>query len=1124
MTIIKCYSFAIAVLKYLLVLIISVALVCCSNEAAREEIKVQPEKSNFLFTFLSAEKTGISFQNRLAEGLNTNILMYEYFYNGGGVAAGDLNGDSLIDLYFTSNMGQNKLYLNKGKMQFEDITTQSGAAGREGPWKTGVTIVDINGDNKLDLYVCYSGMVKDENRVNQLFINEGNDENNIPRFVEKANEYGLASIGYSNQAYFFDYDRDGDLDALLLNHNPNSLPILNEVSTAEMLKKDDPLKGIRLLKQTKGHFDDVTQRAGISGSALTYGLGAGVADLNNDNWPDIYLSNDYAVPDYLYINNRNGTFTNKLQQSLGHTSQFSMGNDVADINNDGLPEIFTLDMLPEDNRRQKLLLAPDNYAKFDLNLRSGFYYQYMRNMLQLNNGNGTFSEVGQLAGISNTDWSWAALLADYDNDGWKDLFITNGYLRDYTNLDFIKYMDDYVKSKGRLKREDVLDLVSKMPASNVVNYIFANSNGNTFNNNTKSWGLDRPSNSNGAAYADLDNDGDLDLIVNNINQPAFIYQNGSEKSKNNNYLQIKLKGNGLNTQGLGARVTIWAGGNKQHLEQMNARGYLSSVSPVLHFGLSNATMIDSLVIRWCSGKQQEMVNLKANQVLELSEKDAKLSKPSKPSLPTIFKEISSPITYQDAHITINDFKRQPLLINQFSYSGPCMVKGDVNKDGLEDVYIGGGSGQAASLFIQQKGNRFDPKTIPAFEADKLHEDVDAIFFDANGDGNLDLYVASGGYHAYETNDVLLQDRLYINDGKGNFTKSEKALPDMRTSKSCVAANDVNQDGFIDLFVGGRVIPGRYPEIPTSYLLINDGNGNFKNEIASVAPQLEKLGMVTDAIWLDLNEDTKHDLVVVGEWMPVTVFQNSGTKLQVETKKYFDKEYSGWWNKIDTADFNSDGTPDLVIGNTGLNTQCKVSDQQPAELCYKDFDNNGSVDPLLCFYIQGKSYPYVSRDELLEQLASKRKKFIDYRSYADATLNEIFSQEELQNMKRLRVNHLKTSYFESNKEGKFIEKELPLEAQYAPVYTINNIDFDADGDRDLLLCGNVSKVRLKFGKYDANYGVLLQNDGRGNFTFVDQKVSGFRLQGDVRSVIQLDRTLLFGINEQKVTAYQLKNRK
>ena len=1076
-----------------------------------------------LFTLLSPAETDINFQNKLTEGLNTNILMYEYFYNGGGVAAGDFNNDGLVDLYFTSNMSDNKLYLNKGNMKFLDITGISGASGRPGPWKTGVNVVDINADGRPDLYLCYSGALPADKRTNQLFINKGNDSRGIPTFEENAAAYGLAISAFSNQSYFLDYDKDGDLDMLLLNHNPKNLPILNEEKTAQLFKQDSPDKGPRLYKQTNGKFEDVTAGSGINGSELSYGLGLAISDFNEDGWPDFYVSNDYAVPDYEYINNKNGTFTNKLESSVGHTSQFSMGNDVADINNDGLPDIYTLDMLPEDNHRQKLLLAPDNYAKFNLNVRSGFYYQYMRNMLQINNGNGTFSETGQVAGISNTDWSWAALFADYDNDGWKDLFVTNGYYRDYTNLDFINYMNEYVRKKGKLQRENVMEIIKEMPSSNVVNYIFQNKDGRDFQNNNQVWGISQPSNSNGAIYADLDNDGDLDLVVNNINQPAFIYRNESQKLTGNHFLQVHLTGEAGNTQGLGARLKIFYHGQMQTLEQNPARGYLSNVSFTLHFGLGKWEKVDSLIVTWNSNKVQKLYNIKANQLLILAEKDA-LDKVSstKPAL-TWFTEIQSPIKYENPDTSNDDFNIQPLLISQFSHHGPCMAKFDLNNDSLDDILIGGAAGQATSVFIQQKNGSFVQKKIPALQQDKAYDDAAITVFDANGDGHPDIYIASGGYYNLSASDSLLRDRLYLNDGKNNFIKS-KGLPDIRGSKSCVKIEDINSDGYADIFVGGRVVPGRYPETPKSYILINDGKGNFSDQTGKICPELSKLGMVTDAAWIDLDLDHKDELVIVGEWMPVTVFRQGNGKLVNSSNQYFDKAYSGWWNTIAVGDFNSDHRPDLIIGNTGLNTQFKASEKEPLEMYYKDFDNNGSVDPIFSFYIQHKRYPYITRDELVGQLPFLRKRFSNFKSYADITMEDLFQNNELNDANHLVAGHMNTTLFLSTQTGKFNLAELPQEVQYSPVYTIDTLDFNGDGNTDLLLCGNNSRTKIRLGKFDANYGVLLAGNGKGNFDYVKQNQTGFNIWGDVRSCVQIRDKIYFGINGKNLIAYTLSKQK
>ncbi len=1139
-----------------------------------------------LFTSLTPEQTGVTFANNLAEGLNTNVLMYEYFYNGGGVAVGDVNGDGLEDIYFSGNMVPNQLYLNRstpGKegrgsvpIKFADVTATAGVAGREGPWRTGVSMADVNGDGRLDLFVCYSGSLPPHKRIPQLFINDGPDAQGVPHFSDQTIQWGLAKPGQTTQGAFFDYDRDGDLDLFLLNHNPRLLPILDPEATAALMKQSNAEIGVRLLRNAGNHFDDVTEQAGFSSSELTYGLGIGISDINADGWPDLYISNDYGVPDYLYLNNHNGTFTDQLKTSIGHTSQFSMGNAVVDVNNDTRPDILTLDMLPEDNQRQKLLMTPDNYDKFDLAVASGFHYQHMRNMLQLNVGMGhgaggreevvkgagrsgltlrptsfaqrptpLFAEVGQLVGISNTDWSWSPLFADFDNDGWKDLYITNGIVRDFTNMDFLKYMTDFMQSHpSNVKREDVFELVHKTPSANIANYMFRNRGANpsgvktpdvstpddvTFANVGADWGLNQTSNSTGAAYADLDNDGDLDLIVNNTNQPAFILQNETNKERKHHYLSVRLVGNGANTQGVGAKVTVYRAGNQQYVEQMPTRGYQSSVSPRLHVGLGPSATIDSLRIVWPTGKQQLLTGVKADQILTLQEKDARSMYQTFLETPALFREIKTPVAFIDPVNKTNDFKRQPLLVNAQSFGGPCLAKADVNGDGREDVYVGGSSGQAGALFVQQSPEKFSRQQQAAFEADKASTDTDALFFDANADGFPDLYVVSGGYGDIQPDDhnegdaasrpLRLQDRLYLNDGKGNFTKSAGALPAMPVSKSCVRVADINGDGKPDLFVGGRVVPGRYPETPRSYLLINDGKGHFTDQTAKLAPLLSTLGMVTDAAWVDLNEDRKPELVVVGEWMPITVLGLANGRLTNQTKTYVEKEYKGWWNKLLVDDFNGDGRLDLVVGNQGLNTQCRASDREPAELIYKDFDKNGKVDPILCLYVQGKSYPHATRDELLDQLGMLRHRFINYDSYSNATLTDVFTDEELRDASKLTANELKTLYLASTPTGKLIEKPLPLAAQISPVFTLTALDYNQDGHKDLLLCGNTNQVRLRFGRADANYGLLLRGDGRGGFATVPQSQSGFQLTGDVRSVLPLGKTLLFGINQQAMRAYQ-----
>ncbi len=1091
----------------------------------------QVVEENKLFTSIAPDGSGIDFQNVIQEGLNTNVLMYEYFYNGGGVAVGDVNNDGLDDLYFTSNMQSNKLYLNKGNLKFQDITLSAGVSGREGPWKTGTTMVDINGDGWLDIYVCYSGNLSPKKRANQLFVNQGPSSSGEVSFMEMAAVYGLNSFGTSTQASFFDYDNDGDLDMFLLNHNPQSLPVLDEASTADILKTEDPNNGVRLFRQDKGVnnqplFKDITSQAGIQSAALSYGLGAAIADYNADGWLDIYVSNDYAIPDFLYVNNQKGGFKNEIKEMMGHTSHFSMGSDAADINNDGLMDVFTLDMLPETNERQKLLMAPDNYEKFDFNVKVGFGYQYMRNMLHVNqgvmNGKTAFSEMGQLAGISNTDWSWAPLFADFDNDGCKDLFVSNGYLRDYTNLDFLKYMGDYIQNnQGNIQRQNILELVQKIPSSNVTNYIFKNDGQLSFQNKSKEWGIDQPLNSNGAAYSDLDNDGDLDLIVNNINAPASIYRNNTD-NQNKQFLKIKLIGEGLNKNGLGAKVSIYQQGKIQYAEQMPTRGYQSSVSPIVHFGLGEKAIIDSVKVVWLSGKMQVLNQINGNQLLTVSEKDAVFkSNPKVVMSNPVFTQVNSTINLPASTVSFNDFKRQPLLTNQLSAVGPCMAKGDINGDGLEDLYVGGDEGRSGKLYVQNKAGNFKVLTQKVFESDLGFCDVDALFFDANGDGYLDLYVSSGGYGNFSPGDPFLTDRLYINDGKGNFKKDKQNLTGTKASKSCVRAADINGDGSLDLFVGSRVIPGRYPESTASHILINNGKGKFTNQTATLFTALLNTGMVSDAEWVDLDGDGQVELILVGEFMPITILgKQKGSWKDISTV-YFDGMQVGLWNELLVEDLNADGKPDIVLGNQGLNTQMKASEKEPVTLYHKDFDENGSVDPVLCFFMQGKSYPFVTRDEMLDQVSMLRTRFPDYKSYANATIDEIFTPIEMKGVSVLKATELKTMAFLLGKSNKFESVTLPIEVQSSPVFVISSLDFNKDGHKDLFLGGNQYQSRLKFGRNDANYGLLLKGNGKGDFKMIPQYQTGLKLKGDCRSALNFGNTWYFGMYPNNLVSYNLK---
>jgi enediyne biosynthesis protein E4 len=1066
-----------------------------------------------LFSLLSSKQTGIDFNNVIEESNAQNVLAYEYMYNGGGVATGDINNDGWDDIFFTANLRSNKLYLNQGNFSFRDITRTSRVGGRR-DWKTGVTMVDINGDGWLDIYVCYSGKGNADSRRNELYIN-----NHDLTFTESAKKFGLDDAGCSTQAIFFDYDRDGDLDCYVLNHNIRAYKNIE----LHYLKNDyDSLAADRLYRNDEGQFSDVSKQAGIIGNPISFGLGVSVSDINNDGWPDIYVSNDYTEQDYCFINNGNGSFSQKEMFLFSHLSQFSMGSEMADFNNDGLVDILTLDMLPEDNRRQKLLQGQENYELYQYMAANGFHFQFMRNMLQLNNGNGTFSEIGQLAGISNTDWSWAPLFADLDNDGHKDLFVTNGYMRDYTNKDFLKYWGDYlVKQVANRDSIHYLELVKQMPSTMVANYAFCNNADLTFKNTSADWGLKQLALSNGAAYSDLDNDGDLDLVVNNINDKAFVFRNEANSLLRRHFLSVRLQGEGWNRFGMGAKIFCYAGGGLQLIEQMTTRGYQSSVSPVLHFGLADHSIIDSLKITWPQGKVQVLYNIKTNQLLDLNEKNAlatgiqAIKKSTK-----LFSYQKSIINFSHLQLEYNDFKRQPLIPVMISPVGPKFSTGDVNGDGRDDIFFGSSQGQGSELHIQGK-NGFVRSAQPVFTADSFSSTTAVLFFDANGDKHPDIYEVSGGYNDFVENDPRLQDRLFFNDGKGNFQEAKNSLPVMMSSKSCVAAADIDGDGDSDLFVGGRVIPGKYPVIPRSYLLLNDGKGNFSDVTEKWSEDLSYTGMVTDAKWNDINKDGRPDLILIGEWMAPTIFLNSGTHLSIFESRL--STLTGWWNSLELADIDNDGDTDLIAGNWGLNSQLHCSDKEPLEMFSKDFDNNGSVDPFLCCYTQNKSYPYVSRDELLDQVYPMRRKFTSYKSYANATMTDIFSVEELKDAQHLRASCLETMIFENN-NGVFHPRPIPLQAQFSPVYKIVVEDVNKDGSPDLLLFGNNDYPRLKIGKMDANFGTVLLNDGKGIFKYASFAETGLHVPGDVKEAAMIKindaKYLLIGVNNSDLLNYKL----
>ncbi|WP_228853421.1 VCBS repeat-containing protein [Aegicerativicinus sediminis] len=1070
----------------------------CKKERAKsiEDINFEPT----LFTLLSSAETGIDFLNRVENQKDFNIFKYRNFYNGGGVAIGDINNDGLADIFFTANMTSNKLYLNKGDFQFEDITDKAGVGGQK-PWSTGVNMVDINNDGLLDIYVSNAGKMEGNNHDNDLFINNGD-----LTFTESAETYNLADSGFTIQTVFFDYDKDGDLDAYILNNSNvpvNGLGYMEQrdVRAEDWLNVPKVLsgQGDKLMKNEDGKFTDVSEEAGIYGSLIGFGLGVQIGDVNNDLYPDIYVTNDFYERDYLYINNQDGTFTESIRDYTSHLSLSAMGVDIADINNDSHLDIFVTEMLPKESVRVKSVMEFEGYNVFKLKQSKDFYQQYIQNTLQLNNGNNSFSEIAYFSGVDATDWSWSALMFDMDNDGFKDIFVTNGINHDLTDLDFIEFFADEIIQEMALtgKKEAIDSIIDKMPIYPLPNYAYHNKRNLTFNDVSMQWGFSKPSFSNGAAYGDLDNDGDLDLVINNVNMEAFVYRNNTSETSENNFVKLKFQGANGNKFAIGTKAYLYFGNQIIMQELIPSRGFQSSMEYPMTVGLGSANKIDSIRVVWPNDLTTKLVNISANQTVQLNQSEAtepyKVSQNNKFLLQTLLTQLDEQNLNSHNENSYNDFDYEGLLNVLVSQEGPSLAIGDLNNDGNEDIFVGGAKNSQGIIYLHAGNGKLNPVKQNCFLEDAEFEDTSSAFFDADNDGDLDLIVGSGGNEVGNSN--FMKNRLYINDGNGNFIKSEIQLPSNNSNVSVIATEDADGDGDIDLFIGSRSVVGVYGINPQHLYLENIGNGTFKNSTERFAYDIKNSGMITDAKWLDIDGDGKNELITVSDWGSPQIFKNNGRRLSKQNSEL--DSLTGWWNTINFADFDNDGDLDLVIGNQGKNIHYKPSIESPMRLWINDFDNNGTIEQIMTQFENQKDYPLHQKKDIVGQIVSLKKQNLKASEYSTKSIRELFPEEIISNTIVKEVKYSESIIAINNGNGKFTVKELPAKVQLSCVCGINCTDINDDGNIDLIMGGNNYEYRPQFSRLDASYGHVLLGDGNNNFEWQPYEQSGFFIKGEVK---------------------------